>query len=365
MSPFVFCARVLLASFAAIALSACTSAFDDLSPERGCEHARPPPVPAIGTDPMRTVDFTGAVFEYDVGERPKDGATDRFRAMGYDLDGTCTGQGQGPSCTPSRWATEPPRDDNPAGRDNAYGGLIEGAFDLGTSATDAVNSGAQSGSVTSVIRVRGYNETTVDSEVEVAIFGATLNELGTQPIRPRWDGTDVWKAGTPWWVDTDENGMPSTEHPKAVDRHAYVSESVLVAHIEQLEVPDSLHLSQVVLTARIVDDGRGWHLVDGTIAGRVNIDDILAGLQILIDPATGEYMCTDQPSYRERKRNICANADISWEGPDNPSSPCNAMSWGFTFKNTVPAQLSGTIGATQMRPCPPETSPENDSCERE
>jgi hypothetical protein len=39
------------------------------------------------------------------------------------------------------------------------------------------------------------------------------------------------------------------------------------------------------------------------------------------------------------------------------------MSWGFTFKKTVPARLSGTIGATPIRPCPPERSPENDSCE--
>ena len=55
------------------------------------------------------------------------------------------------------------------------------------------------GGLTTVIRVRGYNETNLDGDIEVAVFGALM----PPPNVPHWQGNDEWIAGYPWWVEQD------------------------------------------------------------------------------------------------------------------------------------------------------------------
>src|SRR5688572_29129642 len=93
-----------LALLLACAVPSCTSAFDDLKPvdppsaEVRCDPAEPPRRPTIQTPDFGSVEFVSAIKEYDFGEKDRDGRSERYRAMGYDLDGVCTGHGAGPTC---------------------------------------------------------------------------------------------------------------------------------------------------------------------------------------------------------------------------------------------------------------------------
>jgi hypothetical protein len=95
--------NLVLALVVVTAHPAC-SQFDNLEPVQPepppepCVHALPPREPQIGPSVAESVDFVVAVNRYDLGEEDLDGETQRYRAMGFDLDQTCTGQTQGPSC---------------------------------------------------------------------------------------------------------------------------------------------------------------------------------------------------------------------------------------------------------------------------
>jgi hypothetical protein len=371
-------------SVTAVVQFGCSSTFDDLSlKDEGagksdagkgdagtCPHARPLAPPSLATDQSRSVEFVVAFKTYDMGEIDQPGKTERYREMSYDLDNLCTGQGEGPSCVNPYWTLETPIEEGPEGRDNAQGTINTRSYQQrrSASATEAVNSSIEAGSATTVIRVRGYNEQRVDSKVEVAAFGATMNpqneagELLRPPSRPQWRGEDVWAAGYPWWVDNDENNQPSTEHPKFFDANGYVTDSILVAKLDRYEIPPFLQMSQVVITATIVrnDDGR-WALTNGIFAGRVKTDDLLASVEYVREPDSPEYICRGSASYRRSKEIYCGAADLTFERSTDPTAPCDATSWGWTFE-AQPAKLSGTGTAKRLPNCTEELSPDNDSC---
>ena len=360
-----------LSLLAATTQLGCSSTFDDLSlreepaqqkPDAGCNHARPAYPPALATTNMRAEEFVVAVNKYDMGDLDQGAATERYRTMGYDLDGLCTGQGEGPSCTNYFGVLENPILEGPDGIDNAQGAVLYRVNDRqGSSATEGVNSPIESGIITTVLRVRHYNETSLDNDVEVAFFGATMLR-GGQPNAPKWEGNDVWAAGEPWWVNNDDQGQPSIERPKFVDTKAYVTDWMLVARLDKLDVPPELALSQVIISARITKTDHGWGLTEGTIAGRARTHNLLANLHLIEDPETRDYICMGSKNYATHKGTICSVSDISFEPSDDPSTACDATSWGWHF-NALPAKLSGTATAVPVRNCPLETSPANDSCE--
>jgi hypothetical protein len=355
----------------------CSSSFDDLAlrpeatkQEGACERARPLDPPGVATDQTRDVELVVAIKAYDMGEVDQLDKTERYLEMGYDLDKTCTGQGEGPSCTNDQWILEPLIWDGPNGRDNAQGAIQYRNYQRRGSAspTESVNSGIATGSITTILRVRGFNEQRLDSKVEVAVFGATMNpqnEAGEllRPLSvPVWRGEDVWSAAYPWWVDNDENAQPSTEHPKYFDADAYVTDWTLVANLDRYEVPTFVQMSQVVITGKLVqnEDG-GWALTEGVFAGRLKTDDLLAGLEYIRDPASLEYVCTDSDNYPLYKEMTCGAADVMFEQFSDPTAPCDASSWGWTFE-AQPAKLSGT-GTAKLPPnCEPDVSPNADSC---
>jgi hypothetical protein len=362
---------LMLAVLALFAAAGCSSTFDDLELKKdtgtttSCEHAHPPRRPTTPTGEVIGVDFVAAVSEYDLGEVDQDTASERYRTMSYDLDDTCTGQGQGPSCeSPSFWIGADPTSDGPEGRDNAHGATLHGIYKQrrSGSATDFANSAIGGGdTITMVIRVRGYNETTLDNQVDVAVFAATMNPKGTTGKAPAWLGNDEWFAGDPWWVNKDENGDPSLEHPVYFDAKAYVTDHTLVARLDELLVP-TVRLSHVVITADIVRTAEGgWTLTNGIVAGRAKTDDFLIGLEFIIDDETGNWICRSSKNYWVNKRAICGSSDIGSVKSDDPSTPCDATSWGWRF-DALPAKLAGTTGADRMRNCQGDDSPETDSC---
>jgi hypothetical protein len=356
--------QLALALGVATAQLACTS-LDDLKrrePDGGnqeCGHARVAGPPNVAADLGGSIEFVVATRTFDHGEFDTDAGKERFRSIGYDLDEKCTGQGEGPSCFKPTWVTSDGRD-GPDGRDNAIGALLYASADGGSSGTQSASSAAEAGTISAVIRVRGYNGTSLDSEVEVAVYGATVNSGGTKPeVRPKWLGHDEWQAFN-HWVDRDSTGELSADKPKYVARTAYVNNWILVAQFDRYRAP-IYELSQVTLSARIVLKDERWHLVEGLTGGRVKTDEVLWAVIYTKDSETEGPRCTDAPSYADTKANVCATSDISFTGPDDGSMPCDATSWAWTFE-TLPARLKGVFVQELPKVCPDETSPLNDSC---
>jgi hypothetical protein len=342
------------------------SSFKGLSLDRpDCEHATIPPRPLLAGD-LGDIQFIVAERYVDLGEIDDERGTHRYRNMGYDLDNTCTGQGTASSCVEPPWATDD-HTDGPGGRDNAVGASMHRILELNSgSSTEFVNSSIEAGYLAMVMRVSGYNGMTVDGQVDVAYFAATLNLLQPEPI-PVWNGEDVWHAGEAWVVPIVQpdgtqlypGDLPARYH----DPGAYVTDGVLVSELDHLLASFGVyHLSHVVMTARVISDNGKWELQDGTFAARQGVDELVANLQYVHDPETGRYMCKNEPSYLTYKKRACARTDIRYSEPiDDPSLPCDGVSWGWKFE-TRPVKLEGTAPIAVSPPCEGEFSPADDSC---
>src|ERR1041385_3600276 len=155
-----------------------------------------------------------------------------LETLGFDLDGKCTGEGEGPSCVEPSWAAGDHRD-GPDGRDNSVATFLLGA-DASIAQSGQATVVAFLGLTTAVIRVRNYNGTLYDNDVEVAFFAATLSPdfKNYVPNRAKWDGTDAWKPLVEWTLPGDAADSGSTWKPKYVSANAYVTNGVLVAHFD-------------------------------------------------------------------------------------------------------------------------------------
>jgi hypothetical protein len=356
-------------TFEGLTLAKSRNTGDAGSTKQRCHHATPQPPSLLSSGPGEH-ELVVAVRTVDFGEAGPGRSSPDFSNIGFDLDGKCTGQGEGPSCRKPSWADDHP--DGPDGRDNAAASPL---------ATDDAGNGApaanlndvmhSAGLLTTVLRIRGYNGTPVDWDVEVALFAATRSPdpLTSVPNPALWDGNDVWKPLVEWTAPADApdgGSLPGPWLAKYPADGAYVSNNVLVAHFPLTRGAAAYNFSNAWIQARIEDDGLldgKRSLRDGVFAGRLSIDDALAGVEFALDPNTLQATCTDSPGYLAAKKRACALADIGFSG-DDPSAPCDATSWAWRFE-AEPALLSDEIDPSResdFRKCPPALSPANDHC---
>jgi hypothetical protein len=321
-----------------------------------CERATVQPQPTLVSVPgnhdfvvvFRTVDFS-----------PHGGT------VGFDLDGKCTGQGEGPGCQRPPWADAV--GDGLGGRDNSVPTLYTDTDAGADSASRQVNFSIDSGQLTTALRVRGYNDAPNDFDVDVEFFGATRasGDLNTDPNRPAWDGADAWNPLIDW-TEPAGDGSAGFRSPYRSDR-AYVTDGVLVAHFAAVVAATDYRFSNAYIQARLDRDASGNRILEeGTFAGRLRVDQMLSGLGYLFDTTVQEptRLCTDAPGYPMSKQGICALADIRYDD-DNTSLPCDGASWAYRFE-TGAALLSDTVNQTALSKypyCPDATSPRNDHCD--
>lgn len=332
-----------------------------------CEPVLPPRRPGV-LGAGDAIGFVAAVRTVDLGDGDGGDGVPNFLGIGFDLDTTCSGQGAGSSCVAPPWVTY--HLDGPGGRDNSFGSIL---YQLnqngGGSATESNNSNTAVGVGTAVIRVRNYNGTSIDNQIEVGWYGATMyRDLTVPPAPPVWDGSDEWLAFDAW-VDGIEVGdagpieTGSEPSPKYYDSNAYVTDGYLVARFPEFLISIGM-MTEAIIMARLERNEAGaWTLRAGTIAGRLAIDDTVRGLENVRDDSTGDWICTDSPAYPARKQLLCGLADISASGIDDGSSPCDAVSWAWTFE-AEPAKLSGVqdTDIAIFRNCDEDVRPENDQC---
>jgi hypothetical protein len=360
------------------ALGACTGQFDfnglrlvpldsgvDADPPGAisCGHHGPPHRPAVVAR-GGALDLVFAAKSADFGNHYDDAGKPKFLSIGFDLDNTCTGEGQGSSCVEPRWATAN-HDDGVDGIDNSAGradfGSLNPSVAIATSSTGTL-----------ILRVRGYSGEEDDDQDSVSLYVGVEVSGPDGRTDPVWDGNDRWSIHPDMLVPLGDGGPPeySVQRPRFVDDQAYVSGGVLVAHW-----PDALWMSgltlapralnpvhDVVLTARLVRVGQAWELDDGMDDLRLATSE---GLPFIARTATSsasmDPVCLYKSLYDSAKQRFCSYVDIAVDGGD-PSSPCDAISGAATF--TARPALIGDIAAPPppLPPCAPDIHPETDAC---
>lgn len=366
----VLCGSIALC-IAALSLDACVplKAADDrgdgASPAASCAHRQPPSRPTHVTAGGDVGDLVFAMNQVSMGTHSYDDAGRQlYESIGFDLDDTCTGEGQGPSCSEPSWATKPHKD-GVEGIDNAFGQM-----EWGLQNPDPIIFGA--GPNYMVLRVRGYSGAPNDERVEVAWYCAYGLASVEADAGPNWDGQDRWTIDPQVLAPPADGEAPSLEAPLYVDPHAYVSGGVLVARFD--EAPGNysnlapsllIPLHGVVLqgSLRRVDTGT-WELDDGIVGARMAMSSFLeayawTSVGPFPEPPPNCKFPATEPAFIQLN---CSYADIAYDG-GSPETPCDALSVGLAFQ--AKQALLGEVGGPppSLPLCDPSVHPMTQRCD--
>ncbi len=305
-----------------------------------------PPLAAPPTRPSRLDDGTDeAVFALRHITLNQDG--DRWRTIGYDLDGLCSGPAEAPvECTPMSGGANASLDGD-HGIDNAFGRAIT---PLLLAAYPTLEMEAQMyqdyGLGTLILRIRNWNGEANDSRVhailtqstygtpgtadggvpmpEIPDGGATYEDGGVPPF-PAWEGDDYFWARDDSFFDGDP------ARPITSDDNAYIADRTLVMHLpdgrEILFAGDTrginLRLTDARLTAQLSTDGVA--ITRAQLVGRWALNDVLDAVQ-------HAGVCTDNPLYTTLGNLLRTAVDVrSIAGSGGPGVECDAVSVGLAF----------------------------------
>jgi hypothetical protein len=284
---------------------------------------------------------------------------------GLDLDSVCTCPGP-ESCMPLSNAMHC---DGEGGTDDSVGDIFQ-TFALVAPdkfSDDAFNTDIAGGYGTIIFRVRSYNGGKNDKQVTLIVYASNgldgIQDGGKPPYVPKADGTDVWTldpssllGGTSVDGGTTCEGNDNICVPFYADTEAYVSDGVLVAHLDfpiSVGSSDSIlvvKLSDTIVTATLLEDAGTFHIDEGQVAGRWNTVAFLSAISTLKDPFNkNQDLCGDSGTYANIKDRACKGSDLmSDPAADNTGQPCDALSIAVSF-SAMPAHL-GPIFDSPSKP---------------
>jgi hypothetical protein len=289
-----------------------------------------------------------------------DGGKPSYKDIGFDLDDTCTGEGQGDSCIEPAWATAP-HTDGQGGVDNAWGPYWAGDLRLEASTPRML------------FRVSSYSGRSDDEQVEVSLYVglrvAPRTGDGDGGSLPLWDGNDRFNIMR---ESLAPSAAPNVDEPLYRDEQAYVSNWTLVAHFPKaiwstnnaVVIYPFLPASQMVLAGLLTHEGEQWAMQDVVVDMRIRFNDVLAfDARFPDNLVPGEIICQNSYDYLRARRDICSWVDISFV-PGPRSARCDAVSSGELFQAKqvlfghvlLPAQVPAMT-------CAPGIDPATDSCE--
>jgi hypothetical protein len=299
-----------------------------------CKHVLPPEAPAAAeSTSSRESDYVFVLRTSDVGDYPDSDGKPRYQSLGYDLDGTCTGQGF--SCVSPRGQTSPVQDES-EGRDNSLNSLLFKAAGLPLNHAQQpfydVDMDAQVGRASIAIVIRGYNGEANDTQIEVGVYSVSMwADVFAGSPAPRWDGDDVWRPTSPW-IDPTGDGPLRSDRPLFRDAHAYVSDGTFVARFSSLllgfaYIPSDLW-HDVLVTGRLyVRDGE-LEVREGILTGMWPVDTLLTFLARPFEADPNSTACVEVNALMRDL--FCNSVDLSIS--EDPNAPCDAISivYGFT-----------------------------------
>jgi hypothetical protein len=324
-----------------------------------CGHVQVPAPPA-SSDPGTDMELLLAMRELDLGEsRLSNGPL-----TGYDLDALCTCAGEGASCNRPSWA-DAVVCDGPEGRDNAAAQLFQAASVFAPQlASSSFTAQIGSGRFSLLFRVRSYNGQPNDAQVTVALFASPGRDKDgcTPQGQPNWEGNDTWPIAStslqPPNMGQGGAGGGGCGAP-GYDFETLATPDELLFYVTTGNSIAEVHLTAPQVSARIAQGAGGFTLEEGVIAGRWPVEELRLSLVALAN--AGQQLCTDDPFYNNIRTAVCDHADIASE-LSGPTTPCDAVSFGITFR-AEPALLGPVWEPPMpMSTCPPGTDPVEDSC---
>jgi hypothetical protein len=327
-----------------------------------CAHRQLPPPPAV-TGRGGGLDFTLAVWQQELGTGSEDDAgRPRYQDIGFDLDNTCTGEGQGPSCLEPPGVPPSHYHDGVDGIDNALGQAFWKTL------PDVVTTDADHPVL--LMRVREYSGEPDDDQVEVSLYyalGLTAREDGR--LGPLWDGLDQWTI-MPESLAEPEAGAPNVDQPRFVDKHAYVSGYMLAARFDDALTASYLTVAPTLLwpmrhlviagSLRQGDHGT-WELQNAIMGARIALT-VLAQSNAWTLNGNGFPLCQFPSAYKSQVRTDCSFADVAYGG-DSLSASCDAVSIGIQVQ--AKQALLGKVARPlfpALPSCDPSVDLKKESC---
>lgn len=306
----------------------------------GCDLARPPPRPPGEDDGVE-----GGELVYVFHHLILDQGDERWRAIGWDLDGICSDPPDPAVECHAVASSAIPEIDGDNGIDNALGHNLLGLITVAFPDIEMTLSGHEWGHGSLLIRIRGWNREDDDPRVDVTftqtVVGTTPLEDGSAPEidpadilngvfppRPSWDGNDYF------WVRNGSFFEGDLERPRIRIDNAYVNDRVLVLHFPD-RVPIIFNDQEGALVVQFTDGhlaGRIREDLSGfewaTFGGRWPVADLLATL-----PTAG--FCLGSDDYRRIQRITDLTADVrTLPGTGGPGTVCDAISGGLVGQGT-------------------------------
>ncbi len=289
-------------------------------PDAGCVARRLPERPAVQGG--GGLEFVVALDAFEFGD------STALPFAGFDLDGTCTCPGP-PSCAPTLSERAPC--DAPGGVDNAAGRIFAGVLNVGAPGA-STSARLRAGYQTTALRVRNFNGTSNDNEVEAMLITVLGTPIGQGVPPPNWDGQDV---------RIPDSNLLSVSEPliaRIVDPQAFVRDGSLVVSFAGTVLVGELSLPLVDghMVAKLELGGTNTSVSEGHLLGRVVLPSLLGALGRLEDPQTKDAGFCMSPLYAQVKELFCRARDIHVDPKsDGLTSPCDAVSFSARF--TAPA----------------------------
>jgi hypothetical protein len=326
----------------------------------GCMLAKPPARPLCADDGMDV-----GAQHFALRDVVLDQSGDRWRTLGWDLDGNCTDALASMPATECVPPAAPAPTDGLSGIDNVFGATISAQFiayqpELATATALAVENGRN----VPLVYLENWNGLPDDPRVTVSMaFAVDLVPAGT-PIPaggvtysnmlppPRWDGTDT--------AYVSSSVFPLPGRSVLYDDNAWVAGGMIVARLPDradVDLPGGLgavriQLTDLRLTARIAAAGAGaYALSDVLLTGRWPQSDLSRFLdQIGVCPGspTTDLVRTGFGVVLTRAMDVRATP-----GTGGPGVLCDAVSTAIPFENGVSVTL-GDMVPVELTPyeCP-------------
>jgi hypothetical protein len=316
----------------------------------GCDLNRPPSRPegdGSGDD--------GETYFYAIRDLVIDQRDDRWRTIGYDLDGICS-QDPDPrvECrAPSPSA--PPQTDGERGLDNALGKELTPIILVSLpDISDEIRGFQDFGIGVTLIEITGWNGTSDDARVEATMSQSIFGTTREPPSVENWSITDLelringevyppaaWSGDDIWFARDDNYLDGNPDRPRVRDDNAYIADDTLV-----MTLPDrfpitfggdrraaSFFLTDAIATVKLSADRMS--VEEMIIAGRFATLDFLSALgPVGICPGSDDYMAV------ERLLELAADVR-ALPGSGGSGATCDAVSVALLFERGIRARFGG------------------------
>lgn len=317
-----------------------------------------PPAPPADGAPADGPGATFAVSKLLLGMTDSNGMTDVYlwKQYGYNLDRTVTAEGALMSCSAIKGTPPKYLSDGDEGRDNGFGrGVLPIASSLKSDVQPDTTAAIQNGLRTILITVPGLGDAPAYGTMSARLYeGAALTAADGTPMKPLFDGTDVW----PVTAESVQEGK--VDKPLAQASAGYLAEEgeggTFVAQFEGsivFRIPflgnetdegvAVLRIHEPLVTMTFSADRKS--VTRGMIAGVLHSEELV----IEYDRIAGAIF-PDQcggANFMVLRDQVEGTADIRRDREVAPDKPCDATSIGIAFE-AVRAEL-GTVAM----PAPP------------